>query len=318
MKRFLRNVLLFLLPFVGAGAVLAMRPLDRSFAYRYLKGDCGGQARWIYDRIVENRAPIDVAFLGTSRTIRAVDDAAIERRLADRGVPVTVANFGYCRPGRDLQRAIADLLLSARAVRLLVVEVDDTENPNSHPVQGYIAEGDALVPPFGLWHREVPSDLVQAFEVRFEAARQRLLLGDAGLRPYDPDPHGFRPVGEGTPPPAYLARRRRERQARARRSQAYSRRTLAFPRYHLQAIARRCRDQGIVLAFLYLQSYGEPWASMREGAFYRSLAPVWIPPREVFEDPAMWKDDAHLNDRGSRTIVPWFADRIAAALPAPR
>ena len=99
MKGFVRNVLLFLLPLLLLGVWIAVRPLDKHFAFRYIKGDCLGHGRWIHDRIVENPLPIDVAFVGTSRTVRAVDDTQIERRLRDAyDLPLHVANFGYCRP----------------------------------------------------------------------------------------------------------------------------------------------------------------------------------------------------------------------------
>ena len=122
-RRFVLRVLVFLVPFGLGAAVLLTGPLDRTFAWHFVKGDCWGHGVWLDDRIGFDDAPVDVAFVGTSRTILGIDDRGIEAMLAERGLEVEVVNLGYCRNGRNLHTTVARDLLASKPVRHIVIEV---------------------------------------------------------------------------------------------------------------------------------------------------------------------------------------------------
>lgn len=85
-------------------------PYPRSQAYGSLPEDCYGHGPWLYHRLFEDPRPIDVAFLGSSRTLRAVHEEQVFPAVDS---PV-VANLGYCRLGRNLHWVIASDLMDTK------------------------------------------------------------------------------------------------------------------------------------------------------------------------------------------------------------
>ncbi len=328
--RFTLKVLVFLLP-LAVGAFLLLRtPLSRAYAWHFVQGDCQrvdtkeGRGIWVHDRIEAADAPIDVAFVGTSRTILSIDDAAIEADLRQRGIDARIANFGYCRNGRNLHVAIARDLLSAHEVKHLVVEVSNREFNDSHPMYGYVARTDDL------WARPVSrgftyaKDLYHGLLVRLDQAKARL-LGSGMPAAKAPTPGyghfgipGF--VGARADPPLTqaqwlesLARTKSRRSARAEGRGAPSTWRSRLGHAELRYLAGLAAATDTRLHFLYMQSYGEPWGRIWSRSVYESLGDVWMPPASIFQDPENWWDEHHLSARGARDLSAWLAKRIAEA-----
>ncbi|MFV1958498.1 MAG: hypothetical protein ACC662_03690, partial [Planctomycetota bacterium] len=304
---FLRRVGLFLAPLVLGALTLFTVPYPRAFAYRFVKGDCWGRGIWIEQRIDVSPVPVDVAFLGTSRTIHAIDDARIEALLEKGGVSAHVVNLGYCRNGRNLHEVIARDLLEAKDVKDLVIEVSDTEFGDSHPMFGYLARTDDLLAERLRPNLDYARDLFHGLVGRFERVRADVLPIAPPAPPGEIGLHGGAALPRVAEPEAMAAKRAKRR---ARAAAAPERGREAFPRQALGALAKRAKDRGARLHFLYLPSYGEPWARMANEDLYRALGDVWIPPREIFDDPTHWMDPNHLNVEGARALATWLAERI--------
>ena len=95
MKTIFQNSALFLLPII---VLLLFIPINVRKQYEGLSGDCANHAIWIYDRIVKNETPIDIAFIGSSHTMHAVND----KSLTENSHGKNITNLGYCRFGRNL------------------------------------------------------------------------------------------------------------------------------------------------------------------------------------------------------------------------
>ena len=302
------------MPLAVLAALVLRLPVPRAFAWHFVHGDCWARGVWLHDRIAGSEAPIDVAFVGTSRTILSIDDAAIEKDLARHGLDWKVANLGYCRNGRNLQVAIARDLLAARRVRHLVVEVSNREFPTSHPVYGYVARSDDL------WARpldrgfEYLSDAYHGFLTRWDLAKTRLLaLPLPATRPPDEvfghagQPGANEAFGDL---PRLLADTRSRRLARAEARGAPSAGRSRLGHAELRYLAGLAAATGTRLHFLYMQSYGEPWERIWSRDVYESLGDVWVPPRPIFEDPSLWWDPHHLNTDGAAALSAWLAERL--------
>lgn len=324
--RFSVSALVFLLPLAVGAVVLLRTPLSRSFAWHFVRGDCqdrDGQGRgiWLHDRIQATDRPVDVAFVGTSRTILSIDDAAIEADLRQRGIKAHVANFGYCRNGRNMHVAIARDLLAAQEVKHLVVEVSNREFDDSHPMYGYVARTDDL------WARPIErgftylKDLYHGLLVRLDQAKTRLLgfTMPPAKAPNPPRGHfanpGFARANVLTRDQwlESLARTKARRSARAERRGAPSAWRSRLSHAELRYLAGLAAATGTRLHFLYMQSYGEPWARIWSRSVYEPLGDVWIPPASIFQDPENWWDEHHLSARGARDLSAWLAERIAEA-----
>jgi hypothetical protein len=94
MKRFLIHTILFLSPvFIGCILLISV-PLNREFAYHFVEGECSNQGSWIYDRILKNDKPIDIALIGASHIANGIDDRLLEEQMSNlSGKPVNVANL---------------------------------------------------------------------------------------------------------------------------------------------------------------------------------------------------------------------------------
>ena len=78
MKRFIKNILILIIPFLVGVLLIFKAPYSKEFAYSFRKNvDCN--TSWIYYRLFQNNKPIDVAFMGTSHTGCGINDSLIER-----------------------------------------------------------------------------------------------------------------------------------------------------------------------------------------------------------------------------------------------
>ena len=80
MRKFIRNILLFGLPFLGVLTWLLASEPEKAYSYNMIQKDCrtGG---WMYRRLYESDAPVDVAFVGTSKTMCDVNDSLLQHRV---------------------------------------------------------------------------------------------------------------------------------------------------------------------------------------------------------------------------------------------
>jgi hypothetical protein len=125
----------FVVGFALAALVLALLPIPERARYDTLHQDAA-RLRYVYRRIVDSRAAIDVAFVGTSLIMNGIDDRDIERRLRD----LKIANLGVIMPGRDLQLMMVRKLIDKKTPRLIILEVDEHEPPYGHALAPYVEE----------------------------------------------------------------------------------------------------------------------------------------------------------------------------------
>ena len=98
-------------------------PYPKSYAYSKLQKDCR-VGTWVYKRLWTNPKPIDVAFIGSSVTMCAVFDHAVEDRLRDSlNRELHLANLGICRHGVNLHAVVAEDVIRRKKPRLLVLSL---------------------------------------------------------------------------------------------------------------------------------------------------------------------------------------------------
>ena len=134
MARFIKYCCLFLLPVLACCIAISLRPLDKRFAFRFVEGECAGHAKWIYDRLYENNAPIDIAFIGSSVGWGVFDDKTLSHLLADSlSEPVTVANISFCRPGMNIRTLLVEEVIRTKKLRHIVLELRSEPNMGGIP-----------------------------------------------------------------------------------------------------------------------------------------------------------------------------------------
>ncbi len=300
------RLLLFLLPVLSGVVGIAFAPVDPYYPYAYLGDDCMGRAPWVYQRLSQDTSTCEVAFIGSSHTLNGVNDSLLS---ALTGRPV--ANFGYCRLGRNLQWVLANRILQTKKPRVLVIEVKETEDQLSHPLFPYLASSKEVFFPAWQWNVRLFSDAAQAFTWRLEYCQKRVQGVTLPQTAGDIRQFGYL-NSDHTAPLADLekaAKRRHKTIAPASDWQAAT--TLAFPLHYLEKMALLCEEQQVRVVYLYLPSYGcDPEMGIEGKAWYEAHGELWIPPATILTDPAHWGDDNHLNAQGAEKLTRWLAGQF--------
>ena len=285
-------------------------------AREYLQRHCRN-GLWLHQRLADTSA-IDIALLGSSRTMCAVSDQLLEASLSGPdGAGPQVANLGLCRYGRTLTWTLGRRLLARpQAPAWLIIEVRVTEDRFSHPDFPYLASGGELLGAYPFWHQRYFEQLGQGLMARFQDWRQATLgLTPDSLPPYA-GRHGFVLSGNvlhllppGGQPPLPL-RERPETGLAGWRYQEGQR--LAM--HYLHRTVAAAQAQGTRVGFLYLPGWRNPAAQRPlELATYEAWGPVWMPPPSVLDPEAHWMDPDHLNEAGARVLTDWLARQIQQA-----
>jgi hypothetical protein len=320
MKKFLRNLLLISLPCVAGAVALLWMPLPRKWAYNYAAKDCRN-AVWIPHRLYEDPRPIDVAFLGSSRTFCAVDDGELDNLLSAAGAPVHVANLSLCRFGRDGQLAVLEDLLRTKSPQWIIIEVNEREPFSTHLSYPALAAPGQLAKPMSPLNRDYFKNMALGLQVRHRYVQERIFqntidtIGDPQQQGFY-HIHGFEHISEAqaaefnaqAKPPGTPGGTVKQRMAwEYKASEAF-----------LGEMVARCKAAGAQVAFLYLPSYTNRAALPAEMELYKSLGAVWTPPMEIWNDPLWWRDVNHLNERGTSKLSLWLKQQLSSQPPTVR
>ena len=127
-------------------AVLASALPDKAYQrWQLLNGTMHANARWIYERCHFDPTPIDIAFLGSSRTLFGVDAPRIAKALAARGFSAEVVNFSLPQDGRNINFVVAKELFSTKRPRLVIVGIQDTAYRFGSANFKYLADRPSIV-----------------------------------------------------------------------------------------------------------------------------------------------------------------------------
>lgn len=308
MRRLFIHLSIFLLFPFAIIVLLFVIPADKKFAYHFIKTDCYNHSDWIYGRM-HDTASIDIAFIGSSRTIHAIADSLIES-LMGKAVNESphLVNLGYCRFGRNLDFVIVKDLLAAKRVKMLVLEVREDEEPFSHLDFGYIASSLDLLQPVFINPRYF-NDFWKGLQMRVEWAKSGLKV-----RPIESVSHRILSsiYGYGSSAmslPANKALPASLPESAAAISVLHEMK-MNFPRHYIAEIATLAKANDVRVCFLYIPSYGFSQHTPSEYLYYRQFGQVLIPPAKIFSNPAYFMDENHLNDQGSAQMAEWLVQAV--------
>lgn len=297
-----------------ATAGVCLLPHDRYARFSSLSGD-GVKAKWIYERLTFDPRPIDVAFIGTSHTMMAVDGARVERGLQGRGAGLArVANLAMPYNGRNLHYFVTREVLAKKPVRLLVLELRERTDRVAHLMFGALADVRDIVDPVWILNSEAFSDLTSLPQRQLQLFGKSTLpawFGPGPVRPEVLEPHWFKKVGQ--------ARRDRPWLDDAARQLSSARKTylpsaLAALEYRMglaytAKIVAEARAHRTAIAFLYLPAWGAA-PRPEEAALYETWGPILTPPRALLDDKDLWDDATHFNHDGAERLSAWLGDTL--------
>lgn len=318
MRGFLSKLALFSLPFWGLFAFMSLREIPKERAYEQILKDCRSGS-WIYRRIHENPKPIDLALIGTSRTMCALEDDILQSRLNDSlGLPWTVANLGVCRNGVNLHWYILRDLLSRRKPKAVVVELHSVMPANSHMHFPMVASAKDVYLPGSALNSAYFADLATFSWTRLCYLREHILGIDYDYPEEITNPdHSFvRVPNDMVADSAEMVKVRNRRKVITSQDPeglagAWRGWVDQFPQAYYRSMAEMCKSARVPLYFLYIPGYGTEAPKPQSLAFYESLAPVLIAPDTIFSNPKHFFDPDHLNQKGARLLTDWVAEEMA-------
>ncbi|MEM0913166.1 MAG: hypothetical protein AAGK09_00980 [Planctomycetota bacterium] len=310
---------LFAFAILWAGVLVAL-PDDAYVRFQQLGGDFV-KARWVYERLHFDPEPVDVVVLGSSRSMDAVDSGLLSDAVSTRDKPVVAANLAVPQYGRNLHRILLHRAIERKHPRLVLIEVNETEDRRGHAMFAELAgPGEMVDQPLAV-NFNLLSDAAKFARRRPTGALSTALPGAAGVsRAFDPADYW------GTHPPYHRAGDTYPELSADfldNQSAAYLRgvgeRLLPgvigdvehrFSVESVRAMASEARAAGADVVFYYLPGYGSADREPAYAALYREWGELWLPPAELFADPASCIDLHHVRHDVRVEYTDWLADRV--------
>ncbi|QIE43993.1 hypothetical protein G5B39_18505 (plasmid) [Rhodobacteraceae bacterium SC52] len=315
-------------------------PHDPYIRYQSFKGTIFDRLSWVYDRLYHDDTPIDVLFIGSSRTARGANAAAIEAELAEIGRPeLRVANISEPASGMDIRLTkLRDALRAHPEIRLVVLGMVEALPRDGHQAFGDLATaGQVLTAPWVI-NRTLPENLAALPFRQIELALASRLPDAFGYRAaFDPDAYpgptpdhrdfndaNWREIEAAklSSAPRHAAELAAESVMRRREitppvlPDALAWAEFGVSRSYLQDMAGLLEDEGVEMAFVFLPFY-DGYDEPLDADYLRSVAPIWSA-AFMRETPMNYFDAAHASQHGIELLAPWFARRIADTLEPAR
>lgn len=316
---------------VAFGAAAAMLPDSPYERWQLLDGTIHKRARWIYERIHYDPTPIDVAFVGPSRTEAGVNAVVLEQELIRRGVPAHVVNFALPENGRNLNKVIVDEMLKTKRPKLIVIGVIEKPSRYGHSAFKYVAPAKDVVDPGYAVDLNYLHDLIFLPFRQLKLFGARLLPGMVGLDPeFDPSkypgsvvdttgdkllPDGR--IKNGTKPASAAELYRGVHKLEAGMTppllpDRYRDIEFGDERHYIREIVAKAHAKGAAVAFLFLPYYTGP-SDLQEARFYARFGPIWSA-SSLSDRADLYADYGHLTSHGASLLTRSLAGPIAAFL----
>ena len=302
MKKLMKNIILLLLPVL---VLIIVVPVDKRLNYQGLKDDCFNHGIWIYDRIYNNKTPIDIAFIGSSHTINGINDKLISKSTNNE----EAVNFGYCRLGRNLGYVFLKEIISKKQLKHLILEVREDEDRYSHPIFPFVANSNDVLLPIPFFNRDILSDIWTHLTYKTEIL-QDYIYSQKKETSIKTSNYGFASSAD-TVSSSYLDIIKQKRSIEKPSLTKFERRFyMCFPRKYLSKINKLCNKNNIKITFLYLPSYGSPIEKPKEFNTYIKYGKVLIVPKHILQNKNNWYDENHLNQTGAKELSIWISSYL--------
>lgn len=323
---------LVFLTLIACTAVTVALPHDPYIRFQNLNDTIYKRMGWIYERIHFDDTPIDVVFVGSSRTGAGIYPTLLEPALAARGVTARVVNFSLPSSGFDIRETIVEELLANRDVKLLVFDVVEAFPRDGHEAFGNVASvGELLQAPW-LINRTLPRNLMGLPLRQINLALGTWLPETFGLQgDFDPALYAgstvdarsmldFTEDPERLDTPEHAALLEQQSQQRHRQIQppilpeSLVWVEFGVSRSYIARIMALAEAHDVEVAFLFLPFY-KGYPAPIEESWIATFGPVWNADY-LRNDPHNYQDSGHLaaSPVVKAMVTDWVADRIAPLL----
>lgn len=311
MKKFITRLAIFSAPIGVVIILLLFVPVDKKYAYQYLKGDFS-KAGWIYKRIYEKTDPVDVVFIGTSHTLNGVNDSLIERSLSTKmGEPVRVSNLSLNHPGANAEFAIFKDLLKNKKPKMLVLEVREVEARFSHFAFPIIADREDMLLPVVVPNVYLFRDYLYALQSRYGYLKHQINPEKEEVTEWTERSFGYQKNSKKiTPEELRIQAQEKINSPMFYLGENFREIEFNLGKEYVKKIHQLALENNVKLVFLYLPYYGIQVDKPAEYDFYRKMGEVWFPPADILGAPQYWSDLYHVNDLAATRLAEWLSSKL--------
>jgi len=326
-----RLLALLVAGFLALCAATVLLPHDPYIRYQQLRPTIQFRTVWVYERLVFDRTPIDVAIIGNSRLQASISAPQLQAELSRKlGRPVHVANLSLPQEGRNAQFAIAKTLFQTHPeVQLVIMSAIEQMPRQGHPAFRNIADAGDIVRALLLLNSEYFEDLAYLPYRQLSLFVQTQFPKAFGLNASF-NPAGYAGAGLDTTysfdtPTGNHVDRDAVHPAADLMPSARERATSITPRLlpgwaaeqefvkertYTRRIAGLAQRKGTRSAFLYTPIFHFEMP-VTDKDFYAARGPV-LEARFVAADPRNFSDYGHVNRIGAVKVTRWLGERIVA------
>jgi hypothetical protein len=301
-------------------------PHDTYIKYQSLDVGKYAKAKWIYERIVFDPTPIDIAFFGSSHTLNAIDSEIIEQQLGEN---FHVVNFSLPHAGRDMHSVLVDMLLSNNRPEIILLEIQELESRDLHPGTHYLADLDFLLQAPTIINLRFIDNLVRMplrqvslfsktyfptlFNVDNEFQESHYLGSHVNYTmDWDGVPRDkVYPADEIVKQTSTIVKAGKDTKFGTIKDYLF----YNANRYYVKSIKELAEYHDVPLYFYYVPSFGAPKTPYHE-EFYTNLAPILYTQHNqaILTNLVHWSDPGHLNAQGAQALSIDLAERIESVL----
>jgi hypothetical protein len=315
---------------IVAFLIFFFMPDDSYSRYKAVSSTDYIKAAWIYERLHFDPTPVDVAFIGSSRTMQGVDSAAVETAINDGSdTKFHVVNLALPSLGRDTPYLMGRMLTETKKPKIVFVEIDYLNFRSPSPIFSQLATPeDFLSGP--LLSENLLSDPLLIASRHMKLLWRSLLHGDDRFDPstyrgqhWDDDYRTTGSDGRTSPPRLeFMDKERFDREATEwaanQRNKVSQYKSWAWAElYYNETYERRLldllRQSGAKIVLLYLTSVRSPDRPFQY-AYLSQYGDLWPVPTELTSNHIFWVNPTHMNYAGATKFSAWIAKRLRPAL----
>lgn len=272
---------LILLPAVLLLAYMWWQPVNKLHAWNRVSGNCY-KAICNYNMLLDSTA-IDIAFIGSSRTICTIDQTTLSQNWNAH-----VVNLGHCRYGRNLQYEYAKLLFQHHLPKHVFIEINQDEDWYGHYDYGNVTHVSDILSNNPLSNVKLFRDVKTNFRASFDLWQRNLLNNPY---PVSNCLNGFGPRTDKTPNLVPFTK-----------APVNSPKQRAYSEYFLEKIIALCQKNECSFSFIYLPAYGLLDQPPNHIDYYTAKAPIVYLP-DSLDQHKFWADQSHLNQKASEVVT---------------
>lgn len=283
MKKFVSQIAFYGLPILVFLVWVWFKPLDQNKSWDRINDNCPKASCLI--KLIQQDNPIDAVFIGSSRTMNAINDTTLIKKTG-----LNVVNLGYCRHGRNLQLHILQEVFKHHTPKRVFIEVGIDEDWYGHLDFANIVSTSNVLKSITYKNPKYLRDIKYSFVAHYDLFQRDVLFNPYYSHTCDYGYMGRTDTNSLTPKDLPKPNTKNQRYT----SEKY-----------LEQMLNLCSKNKAKVIFTYLPAFGRHSFEPHYKEYYEAKG-VLLSGLSVLNDKKYWSDNSHLNIEGSKVYTDYL------------